>query len=40
MALNLELNKERFLDLLKKLIGETVNLQNDPDRGYIPKEEL
>ena len=38
MALNLELNSERFLKLLEKLIGESEFLQNNPPR-YVPQED-
>jgi hypothetical protein len=30
---NVEMNEERFLKLLEKLIGESVNLQNNPAQG-------
>jgi hypothetical protein len=32
---NVEMNEERFLKLLEKLIGESVNLQNNPAQGTI-----
>ena len=38
MVLNLELNSERFLKLLEKLIGESEFLQNNPPR-YVPQED-
>ena len=38
MALNLELNSERYISLLEKLIGETEFLQNNPPL-YIPQED-
>ena len=38
MALNLELNPERYVQLLEKLIGETEFLQNNPPR-FVPKED-
>lgn len=38
MALNLELNTERYIQLMEKLIGETEFLQNNPPR-YIPQED-
>ena len=38
MALNLELNSERYILLLEKLIGETEFLQNNPPH-YIPQED-
>lgn len=36
---NLELNKDRFLNLLEKLIGESKFLQNSPAHGLIPRED-
>jgi hypothetical protein len=30
---NIELNEERFLGLLEKLIGESESLQNSPSQG-------
>eukprot|EP00009_Paramoeba_aestuarina_P004670 CAMPEP_0201520882 /NCGR_PEP_ID=MMETSP0161_2-20130828/13065_1 /ASSEMBLY_ACC=CAM_ASM_000251 /TAXON_ID=180227 /ORGANISM="Neoparamoeba aestuarina, Strain SoJaBio B1-5/56/2" /LENGTH=436 /DNA_ID=CAMNT_0047919395 /DNA_START=59 /DNA_END=1369 /DNA_ORIENTATION=+ len=36
---DLHLNEERFVELLRKLIGETKNLQNNPPE-FIPKEDL
>ncbi len=38
MELGLELNSERYLTLLTKLIGETEHLQNNPPK-FIPKED-
>ena len=38
MALNLELNSERYVQLLEKLIGESEFLQNNPPR-FIPQED-
>ena len=38
MALNLELNTERYIQLMEKLIGETEFLQNNPPR-YVPQED-
>jgi acetylornithine deacetylase len=35
----LELNEERFLPLLTKLIGEGAVLQNNPSQGFIPRED-
>jgi len=35
-----QLNEERFLSLLEKLIGEAKYLQNSPSQGLIPKEDL
>ena len=32
---NLELNEERFLELLGKLIKEAVHLQNNPEQGHF-----
>jgi hypothetical protein len=32
---NVEMNEKRFLTLLEKLIGESVNLQNNPAQGTI-----
>ena len=37
-ALGLELNSERYLELLRKLIGEVECLQNNPPR-FIPQED-
>ena len=37
-ALGLELNSERYVELLRKLIGETEHLQNNPPR-FIPEED-
>ena len=34
------LNEVRFLSLLRKLIGETKHLQNNPAAGLIPREDL
>jgi len=36
---SIELNEQRFLDLLTKLIGETEHLQNNPPE-HVPKEDL
>ena len=33
------INKERYLELLGKLVGESETLQNDPPNGLIPKED-
>jgi len=38
-TLGLEVNEERFLKLLEKLIGETQHLQNNPSQGLIPEED-
>ena len=38
MALNLELNSERYIQLLEKLIGESEFLQNNPPR-FIAQED-
>ena len=38
MALNLELDSERYVQLLEKLIGETEFLQNNPPR-FVPEED-
>jgi acetylornithine deacetylase len=35
-----ELNKERFLGLLEKLLNESIHLQNSPAQGLIPREDL
>lgn len=35
----IELNEERFLALLTKLIGEAQHLQNNPAQGLIPRED-
>lgn len=37
---NVEMNEERFVALLRKLIGESKFLQNSPSQGLIPKEDL
>ena len=37
---NLEMNEERYLTLLSKLIGEAENLQNNPQQGLVPQEKL
>ena len=37
-SLQLELNSERYVELLRKLIGETEYLQNNPPR-FIPQED-
>ena len=36
--LDLELNSERYVELLRKLIGETEHLQNNPPR-FVPEED-
>ena len=36
--LGLELDCERYLELMKKLIGETESLQNNPPR-FVPTED-
>lgn len=36
---NLELNEERFIALLSKLIAEVPHLQNSPAQGLIPQED-
>ena len=38
MALNLELNSERYVALLTNLIGESEFLQNNPPR-FVPQED-
>ena len=38
MALDLELNKDRYVKLLEKLIGEVEFLQNNPPR-FVPQED-
>ena len=38
MALGLELNTDRFVNLLTKLIGETEHLQDNPPK-FVPKED-
>ena len=38
MAVEIELNSERFVQLLGKLIGETKYLQNNPPK-FIPQED-
>ena len=38
MALQMELNKERYIVLLKKLIGEVEFLQNNPPK-FVPQED-
>ena len=35
-----KMNESRFLSLLDKLIGESINLQNSPAQGLIPQENL
>jgi hypothetical protein len=35
-----QLNEDRFLGLLEKLINESKFLQNNPSTGLIPKEDL
>ena len=37
-SLQLELNSERYVELLRKLIGETEYLQNNPPR-FVPQED-
>ena len=37
---NWQLNKERFVSLLDKLIGETEHLQNWVEGGFVPREDL
>ena len=37
-SLGLELNSDRYVQLLRKLIGETEHLQNNPPR-FIPEED-
>ena len=37
-ALGLELNSERYVKLMRKLIGEVEHLQNNPPR-FIPEED-
>ena len=37
-TLGLELNSERYVELLRKLIGETKHLQNNPPR-FVPEED-
>ena len=32
---SIDMNETRFLSLLEKLIGESVNLQNNPAQGNI-----
>ena len=34
-----EINEKRFVDLLKKLIGESRYLQNNPSQGLVPQED-
>jgi len=36
---DLELNQERFLALLGKLVGESKQLQNSPSQGLVPRED-
>eukprot|EP01035_Chromulina_nebulosa_P033010 gene33010-44162_t len=36
---SLQMNEERFLTLLDKLISESVYLQNSPSQGLIPNED-
>ncbi|TFJ85460.1 hypothetical protein NSK_002970 [Nannochloropsis salina CCMP1776] len=36
----MEMNDERYLTLLAKLIGEAENLQNNPQQGLVPQENL
>lgn len=38
MTLQMELNKDRYLSLLEKLIGEAEFLQNNPP-GFVPEED-
>jgi acetylornithine deacetylase len=35
----MEMNRERFLELLERLIGESIHLQNSPAQGLIPRED-
>ena len=35
---SLELNADRFIELLRKLIGEAKGLQNNPSQGFVPRE--
>ena len=35
-----DLNENRFISLLRNLVGESRYLQNSPAQGLIPKEEL
>lgn len=37
-SVNIEMNEERFLALLEKLIGESQFLQNSPAQGFHPEE--
>ena len=37
-ALGLDLNTERYVELMRKLIGEVEHLQNNPPR-FIPEED-
>jgi acetylornithine deacetylase len=36
---SVQLNEPRFLELLEKLIGESQKLQNNPERGLVPRED-
>lgn len=36
----IELNVERYIELLSKMIGEAEHLQNNPAQGLIPQEDL
>lgn len=36
---NIQLNEERFVNLLTKLVGESERLQNSPAQGLIPRED-
>ena len=38
MALQMELNKDRYVSLLEKLIGEVESLQNNPPK-FVPQED-
>ena len=35
---SLELNADRFVELMRKLIGEAKGLQNNPSQGFVPRE--
>jgi len=36
----LQLDKDEYISLLEKLIGETRHVQNNPRQGLVPKEEM
>ena len=38
MAINIELNSDRYVQLLGKLIGEAEHLQNNPPK-FVPQED-